>query len=96
MRRAPRIGELGAHVPPDEIDEVRILATWLASHPGTLERSLEPRPDRETLEGLLAELGRGERELEDRRVAAGVADGDVGSRGRLAPHEGQGDRAQAR
>ena len=96
MRRAPRIGELGAHVPPDEIDEVRILATWLASHPGTLERSLEPRPDSETLEGLLAELGGGERKLEDRRVAAGVADGDVGSRGRLAPHEGQGDRAQAR
>src|SRR5581483_4874530 len=33
LRRAGRAGELGAHVPPDEIDEVRIVGGWLASHP---------------------------------------------------------------
>jgi DNA polymerase III subunit epsilon len=31
--RAGRVGELGAHVPPGEIDEVRIVGTYLASHP---------------------------------------------------------------
>ena len=34
-RRAGRAGELGAHVPPDEIDEVRLIGSWLASHPDT-------------------------------------------------------------
>jgi DNA polymerase-3 subunit epsilon len=33
LSRAARAGELGAHVPPDEIDELRILATYMASHP---------------------------------------------------------------
>jgi hypothetical protein len=28
-------GELGAHVPPDEIDELRIVANYLAAHPET-------------------------------------------------------------
>ena len=77
MRRAPRRGELGAHVPPGEIDEVRILATWLASHPGTPVLMLDPRPDDEALEALLAELAPGERELDDLGGAAGVADGDA-------------------
>jgi DNA polymerase-3 subunit epsilon len=39
----------GAHVPPDEIDEVRIVATWLASHPETPQLVLDPSPDREAL-----------------------------------------------
>ena len=34
-RRGGRAGELGAHVPPGEIAPVRILQTWLASHPET-------------------------------------------------------------
>jgi DNA polymerase III subunit epsilon len=33
LRHGRRAGELGAHVPPDEIDEVRIVATYLESHP---------------------------------------------------------------
>jgi DNA polymerase-3 subunit epsilon len=37
LRRAARAGELGAHVPPDEIDELRIIATYLASHPDTAQ-----------------------------------------------------------
>jgi DNA polymerase-3 subunit epsilon len=41
LRRASRAGEVGAHVPPDEIDELRIIATYLASHPETTELMLD-------------------------------------------------------
>ena len=37
LLRGGRAGELGAHVPPDEVDEVRIIAGYLASH----ERELD-------------------------------------------------------
>jgi DNA polymerase III subunit epsilon len=37
LTRAGRAGELGAHVPPDEIDELRIVSTYLASHPETTQ-----------------------------------------------------------
>jgi DNA polymerase III subunit epsilon len=50
LRRASRAGELGAHVPPDEIDELRILATYLASHPETTQVMLE----RQALSGTAA------------------------------------------
>jgi DNA polymerase-3 subunit epsilon len=40
VRRAGRVGELGAHVPPTEVDEVRIITTWLASHPDAEQRPL--------------------------------------------------------
>ncbi len=52
LRRGGRAGELGAHVPPDEIDEVRIVATYLSSHPETAQLTLEPEPDSETLAGF--------------------------------------------
>jgi DNA polymerase III subunit epsilon len=42
--RGGRAGELGAHVPPDEIDELRILATYLTSHPETPQVILEQEP----------------------------------------------------
>jgi DNA polymerase III subunit epsilon len=45
LRKGGRIGEIGAHVPPSEIDEVRILGSWLASHPETAQLDLHPRPD---------------------------------------------------
>jgi len=41
LAHASRAGELGAHVPPDEVDELRILATYLASHPDTAQVVLE-------------------------------------------------------
>jgi DNA polymerase-3 subunit epsilon len=53
-RRAGRIGELGAHVPPPEVDEVRIVGTWLASHPATPQLTLWPAPDREALAAFVA------------------------------------------
>ncbi len=37
LLRAGRAGELGAHVPPDEVDEIRIVAGYLASHEGEFE-----------------------------------------------------------
>ena len=40
MRRGGRV-ELGAHIPPDEIDELRILATYLDSHPDIPQLMLE-------------------------------------------------------
>jgi hypothetical protein len=58
LRRAGRIGELGAHVPPTEVDEVRIIGTWLASHPDTPQLVLEPgSPDPGRLRELLAAAG---------------------------------------
>ncbi len=50
LRRESRAGELGAHVPPDEIDELRIIATYLDSHPDIPELVLESseRPFSET------------------------------------------------
>jgi DNA polymerase-3 subunit epsilon len=41
LARGGRAGELGAHVPPEEVDEVRIVATWLLSHPQTAQLPLE-------------------------------------------------------
>jgi DNA polymerase III subunit epsilon len=37
LRRGGRAGELGTHVPPDEIDELRIVSNYLASHPETTQ-----------------------------------------------------------
>ena len=37
LRRGGRAGELATHVPPDEIDELRIVSNYLASHPDTTQ-----------------------------------------------------------
>ena len=44
VARAGRAGELGAHVPPAEIDELRIVQTYLASHPELPDLPLVPPP----------------------------------------------------
>lgn len=48
--RAGRSGELGAHVPPDEIDELRIVCTYLASHPDLPALALSPAPTPQAIE----------------------------------------------
>jgi DNA polymerase-3 subunit epsilon len=48
-RGAARAGQLTTHLPPDEVDEMRIVATWLASHPDTPELALDPPPDASAL-----------------------------------------------
>jgi DNA polymerase-3 subunit epsilon len=52
LRRAGRPGEVGAHVPPDEVDEVRLVRTYLASHPDLPQLVLEPGPTVEDLRGF--------------------------------------------
>ncbi len=37
LKRGGRAGELGTHVPPDEIDELRIVSNYLAGHPETTQ-----------------------------------------------------------
>ncbi len=54
IARAGRIGELGAHVPPSEIDELRILDRYLASHPELPALPLDPPPRREALAAFAA------------------------------------------
>jgi DNA polymerase-3 subunit epsilon len=49
LSRAGRGGELGAHVPPDEVDEVRLVRSYLASHPELPQLRLDPRPRAEEL-----------------------------------------------
>ena len=68
LRREWRAGELGAHVPPHEIDEVRIIGTWLASHPEAPQLVLGPGapPETTVLGELLERAGSGgERQLDD-------------------------------
>ena len=48
LRRAGR-AQLGAHVPPEEIDEMRLLGGWLAAHRDTPQLVLSPAPDRARL-----------------------------------------------
>jgi DNA polymerase-3 subunit epsilon len=54
VARGGRRGELGAHVPRNEVDEVRIVASWVASHPDTPQLTLGSEPDREALERLVS------------------------------------------
>jgi DNA polymerase-3 subunit epsilon len=54
LRRAGRAGELGAHVPPDEIDELRILDTYIAPHPQLPELPLLPAPSERDLCAFVA------------------------------------------
>jgi DNA polymerase III subunit epsilon len=77
LRRAGRIGELGAHVPPDEVDEVRIIGSWLASHPGMPQLALRPQPDRAALQAFLQRASGPERQLDDDRLDLVGADRHV-------------------
>jgi DNA polymerase III subunit epsilon len=53
LTRRVRAGELATHLPPDQVDEVRIVATYLASHPKTPQLVLESLPDPATLGDFL-------------------------------------------
>ncbi len=82
IRRAGHAGELGAHVPPDEIDEVRLIGSWLASHPDAPQLPLRPEPTAEQLGEFLSGRQRGrpvgrERELDDDRLDLVGADAHV-------------------
>ena len=93
LRKGGRAGELGAHVPPDELDEVRIVATYLASRPQLPWLALDPPPSLELLKRFLGRSA--ERQLDDHRVdpTAGV---EPGAGLGLAPDEGERDRTESR
>ncbi len=55
--RRGRPGELAALVPPDEVDELRIVGSYLASHPDMAQLELDPAPDRDRLQAFLAAAG---------------------------------------
>jgi DNA polymerase-3 subunit epsilon len=63
LARAGASVGLGAHLPPDEVDEVRIIASYLASHPDTPQLSLRPAPAPAELERFLRRAS--ERQLDD-------------------------------
>jgi DNA polymerase-3 subunit epsilon len=83
---------VGAHVPPGEVDEVRIVGSWLASHPDTPQltlagqttpsqivafaRAAAARPAGRRVEPGLRRVGR-ERELDDDALDGVVADVNV-------------------
>ena len=88
LARGGRAGELGAHVPPAEIDEVRIVATYLAWHPEVAAAQLDPPP------GPSAPRPRGsaEGQLDDLSLDPSPRDRVAGLR--LATDQGERDRAE--
>jgi DNA polymerase-3 subunit epsilon len=83
VRRGGRAGDLGAHVPPAQIAPIRILQTWLQSHPQTPRVWLDPIPDVRALSELESQaraapapepVRSAERELDDVGGDALVAD----------------------
>ncbi len=73
-RRGGSVGELGAHVPPGEIAPVRILHTWLASHPDTATLTLAPVPDRARLAEFVAAARADDRASAERQFGDGRRD----------------------
>jgi DNA polymerase III subunit epsilon len=53
-RGSARRGELTSHLPPGEVDEMRIVSTWLASHPQALQLPLDPPPGEPALTRFVA------------------------------------------
>jgi DNA polymerase III subunit epsilon len=94
LARGGRIGELGAHVPPDEVDEVRIVASWLASHPDAPQLVLEPAPGAEALQALL-DRSATERKLDHECSDPAGADGDRRTGRRLSADERERQMSEA-
>ena len=65
LAAAGRSGELCAHVPPDEVDELRIVGRWLAAHPDAPQLVLAPPPDRTALAAFARRDSALERQLDD-------------------------------
>jgi DNA polymerase-3 subunit epsilon len=53
LTRGGRPGEIGAYVPPEEVDEVRLVRTYLASHPELPQLVLDPPPTLEELQAFV-------------------------------------------
>jgi DNA polymerase-3 subunit epsilon len=77
VARSGRLGELGAHVPPDEIDELRILGGWLAAHPDAAQLALRPAPDADVLHEFVSRSSAIERKFDHERADLVGADDHV-------------------
>jgi DNA polymerase-3 subunit epsilon len=77
VTRAGRAGELGTHVPVDEIDELRILGSWLSAHPRTPQLPLRPAPGRPELEAFARRASAPEGELDDNPLELVTTDRDL-------------------
>jgi DNA polymerase III subunit epsilon len=94
-----RAGELGAHVPPHEIDEIRIVNNYVASHPAAPQLTLDPAPTADALAEFLREAGitaSAERQLDDVGADPISAHEHARAGWRLATDERQRNRSQAR
>jgi DNA polymerase-3 subunit epsilon len=74
---------------PQDVEDMRTLGTWLASHPETAELPLAPAPSAEVLAAFL-----GERQVDD--LGADAAGVEYVARLRLPADDRQPDRAEAR
>jgi len=55
LARGGRGPGVGTHLPPDEVDEMRIVAAYLASHPDTPQLVLDPAPGAADLAGFASD-----------------------------------------
>jgi DNA polymerase-3 subunit epsilon len=54
VARGRRPGELGAHLTPGDVDDMRIISTWLAAHEDTPRLALDPVPEPAALAAFVA------------------------------------------
>ena len=96
LRHASRAGDTGAHVPPGEIDEVRLVGTYLLSHPDLPQLSL-PAPEA-ALVALAGPDGPAQVNGSSVTVArtCGLTGLELGAGRGLPADERQGDRPEAR
>jgi DNA polymerase III subunit epsilon len=91
-RTALRAGDGTGHstwLAPQDVEDMRTVGTWLASHPLTAELALSPAPDAEALAAFL-----GERQVDD--LGADASGVEHVARLRLPANDRQADRAEAR
>jgi DNA polymerase-3 subunit epsilon len=91
-REALRAGDGTGHstwLAPQDVEDMRTVDTWLASHPGTPELALSPAPGERELTAFL-----GERQVDD--LGADAAGVEHVARLRLPAHDRQPDRPEAR
>ncbi len=99
LSRDGRAGELGVHVPPDEVDEIRIVGNYVAAHPEAPQLALDPEPSADGLARFVRAAGvteSAERQCDDFGGDPAAADEHGGAGWRLAADERQRNRPQAR
>jgi DNA polymerase-3 subunit epsilon len=77
LAQGGRVGELGAHVAPDQVDELRIIDRWLASHPDAPRLMLSPAPDRASLAAFAARGSASPREVDYLAVCPSASQGEL-------------------